>query len=126
MAAEDNLNPAQFYYHGTTTEGLGNVQPAAKHGGSVAFPHDTDKNYAYATPNEDDAWHYAEKTWNATASGIPRVYKVQPSGPVEPDPQYGPHGSRGNFESDVRSRHQFKVIGEIPMPEHMGEPEEWR
>lgn len=105
------------------------VLPAAQHGGHVTFNHDTDPNHAYAT-GEDSAWDYAEKahawTVNRMDRGpfpVPRVYQVEPVHPesVEEDPQ-----GRGNNDDDVRSPHGFRVLREVPMPEHMGEPDDWR
>ncbi len=114
-------------YHGTTPEGLTAIIPAAAHGGHVTFQHDTDRGYAYATPDLGDAWRYAEKAWHASGDGIPRVYRVEPVGDVEPDPQTDVHGrQRGNFEADVRSAHGFTVVEEMPMPDEYGDPEDWR
>lgn len=98
----------------------------------VSFPSETNRDYAYATAKEDDAWHYAEMAHNSQfRPGMkihPRVYRVRPLGPHEKDPTYDHERgySRGNFEGDVRSKHGFEVVGEQPMPEHMGEPEDWR
>lgn len=118
------------YYHGTVLEGLTHVHPANKHGGPVAFASDTDKNYAYATTSHDDAWNYAQKVWGGDDHGRrPRVYEVKPIGGhkhVEVDPQFDKHGrSRGNNSSDFRSKRGWKVVREVPMPEHMGDPEDW-
>ena len=118
-------------YHGTTqTFRVGDhITPAVQHGGEVAFPHTTSREHAYATSDPSNAWHYAETAWNnADAGGThPKVYRVRPLGPVEDDPTHTPSGeSRGTFTGDVRSKHGFEVVGEEPMPEHMGEPEDWR
>lgn len=115
------------FYHGTVLARLKAVLPAAQHRGSVIFPHDTNPEFAYATPDLDVAWHYAEKAWNAAARGIPRVFKVRATGPIEKDPEYDQHGRhRSNFESDIRSRWKFVVLEEVPMPESMGNPRDWR
>ena len=116
-------------YHGTVRDDLDTIEPAAAHCGprTFAFTADGDPEYAYATPNLSDAWAYAEKAWHATGVGIPRVYRVEPLGDVEPDPQEDAHGrSRGNYEADVRSREGFTVVEEMPMPEEYGDPEDWR
>lgn len=95
----------------------------------MTFPSDTDKNYAYATTNPDDAWDYADKAWNSTDSGRPRVYEVKPIGGmrhVEEDPRARSDGSpRFNNANDYRSRKGWQVVRELPMPEHRGDPEEW-
>ncbi len=111
-----------WYYHGTTAEDLDEVAPASSHRRGVIFPNMTDLDYAYATPSESNAWHYAELAWNAGETGIPRVYRVKPTGPVEEDPTHWPNGdSRGNFSDDVRSRYPFEVHEELPTPEHWQE-----
>lgn len=118
---------SEKFYHGTTREGLSTVTPADHHGEKVMFPHDTDHGHAYASSNEDDAWGYAEKAWNASSTGVPRVYEVKPTGTHEKDPATDHMGrSRGNFEGDVRSKDGFRVVREMPMPEHMGPQEDWK
>lgn len=113
------------YYHGTTVPHLRFVRPAGPCG-RVTFPSDTDRRYAYATTSVEDAWFYAEKAWGARSTGIPRVYEVEPTGPVEDDPTEDERGyPRSNFASDVRSREGWAVKREIPMPESMGDPEDW-
>lgn len=115
------------YYHGTVDEDLDDIQPANQHGGRVTFRSDTDPDYAYVTTNPRDAWNYAEKAWHSTGYGVPRVYRVRATGPVEVDPSHDEHGhSRSNYENDWRSRHPFEVQEELPMPEEMGEQEDWR
>lgn len=114
-------------YHGTVREDLDDIIPAAEHCRGVIFASDTDPKYAYATPSLSDAWTYAEKAWHASGTGIPRVYRVEPLGDVEPDPQEDAYGrSRGNCEADVRSRDGFTVVEEMPFPEAFGDPEDWR
>lgn len=108
----------QVYYHGTVVEDLEHVQPANTHRRGVAFPNDTDPDYAYASPSERNAWHYAELAWNNSSSGIPRVYRVRSTGPVEEDPYYPGGVSRGNFSDDIRSRHPFEILDELPTPDH--------
>ena len=116
-------------YHGTVRDGLDDILPAVAHCGPRTFANtaDGDPSYAYATPNLSDAWAYAEKAWHATSIGIPRVYRVEALGDVEPDPQTDAHGrSRGNYADDVRSRDGFTVVEEMPMPGEYGDPEDWR
>lgn len=118
----------QAYYHGTTVPDVTHILPADQHGGHVTFPHDTSPSHAYATTNEDDAWDYAEKAFHAADRGHPRVYRVEPMGHVEKDPEEDEHGNwrNGVNRGDVRSPHGFKVLHEVPMPEHLGTPEDWR
>jgi hypothetical protein len=124
-SAQETWEEPKDYYHGTTEEDLSEVSPATNHRRGVIFPHQTDPEYGYATPSESNAWHYAELAWNATDHGIPRVYRVRPTGPIEEDPTHWPNGeSRGNFSDDVRSRHPFEVHEELPTPEHWQRDEE--
>ena len=119
------------YFHGTTQtfKPGDHITPASQHGKGVAFPNMTSREHAYATPDESTAWHYAEAAWNNADIGgtHPKVYRVKPLGHTEDDPTHDQYGaSRGTFTGDVRSKHGFEVVGEQPMPEHMGKPEDWR
>lgn len=120
------------YYHGTTRhfEPGERILPAAQHGRGSVFPYESSPEHAYATMNPSDAWHYAELAWNEgdpQPGDHPKVYRVRPISEHEHDPMYDDRGrSRGNFEGDVRSRHGFEVLDEVPMPEHMGRPKDWR
>lgn len=132
MSAEHVLNPRLF--HGTVRPGLTEIHPAEQHGKGVTFASDTDHRHAYATTTEDNAWSYAERShdWamNRARPGqhfVPRVYEVEPMGEHESDPSHDQHGnSRNTFEGDRRSRHGFRVVRELPLPEHLGTPEDWR
>lgn len=129
VSVRENGCMTDALYHGTVRDGLDNILPAAVHCGprTFAYTADGDPGYAYATPSLSDAWAYAEKAWHASGIGIPRVYRVEALGAIEPDPQEDAHGrSRGNYAADVRSRNGFAVVEEMPMPEDMGDPEDWR
>lgn len=128
---------AEDYYHGTVHkfEPGERIAPASEHGGHQVFRNTSRPEYAYATPKEDEAWHYAQHAWNGMPlhhpdfGNPPRVYKVRPLGPVEKDPtEYTESGGRWRdpFDNDKRSAHGFEVLHEVPMPEDMGTPEEWR
>ena len=135
MSAADNLHPQQFF-HGTVRPNLTEITPADKHPSwmTPTFTSDTDRGHAYATTSQEHAWDYASKAhdWALSRShtgraGIPRVYQVEPLGEHEPDPQHDEHGrSRGNNSTDRRSRAGWRVVRELPMPEHIGTPEDWR
>jgi hypothetical protein len=121
--------PSKFY-HGTTVPGVTHILPADQHHDHVVFPGVTDTSYSYASTKPEDAWDYAEKAWNADNEGRrPRVYEVRPMGGmkhVEEDPQHDEQGKhRFNNQNDFRSKKGWKVVREVPMPEHMGDPEEW-
>ena len=129
--------PAELF-HGTVWhfEPGDHILPAEQHKRKTTFPSETDPSYAYATGREDYAWDYAEKAHNSHFQpGMkihPRVYRVKPLGDVEKDPEQYPDDHplagkfRGNWTTDRRSRQGFEVLHEMPIPEHMGEPEDWR
>lgn len=110
------------YFHGTNQDFApgDHILPAAEHGGEVSWPNMTDRNHAYATEDEGDAWNWAHKGWEMRGGGPenrPRVYRVRPAHPVEQDPQRDEHGySRDVSESDKRSPHGFQVVEEMERP----------
>lgn len=113
----ENLNPGDV------------VTPAGTRGGHTNYAGQSDPQYAYATEDPEAAWDYAEKAWHAASgdSGHPRVYVVSPMGRHDKDPEYDKSGRhRGNWSFDRRSKHGWKVEDELPMPESMGKPEDWR
>lgn len=116
------------YFHGTVSRfRRGDViLPSAVTRRSPNFPSETDTDFAYATTDRSNAADYAEKAWSAQSKGSPRVYRVEPLGSVEEDPQYGPDGHhRGNWETDVRSKAGFRVMSEHRLPEFADE-DDWR
>ncbi len=128
------VDEATEYFHGTHRKFQPGdvISPANEHGRGVTFASETSPDHAYASAKEDDAWGYASQAFDTHYSYhhrgrmLPRVYRVRPLGPTEKDPEWGPHGLRGVNSGDVRSLHGFEVLHEMPMPEHMGEPEDWR
>lgn len=113
----------RVYYHGTTMPGVTHILPASHHGGGVIFKNETDKDFAYATPDLGHAWDYAQKASDYTG-GRPRVYQVRPirgHQDVESDPTWDHvhNRSRGNNETDMRSRHGFEVLREMKAPRHV-------
>jgi hypothetical protein len=115
----DQMVETDVLYHGTTVEDLEQVLSASQHRRTVTFPHDTDVGFAYATASLQAAWHYAELAWNNGVGDVPRVYRVRATGPTEDDPFYDQHGrARSNFSGDVRSRHPFDILDELPTPDH--------
>jgi hypothetical protein len=75
--------------------------------------------HSYATTSEDSAWHYAELAWNwKPEAKAPRVYKVEPIGEYEDD------DNSNTSLGDKRSKSGWRVLGELPTPEHWKEEEE--
>lgn len=114
------------FYHGTVgdpdVDELDQILPASQHRMGVTHRHMTDPDYAYAAQSERSAWHYAELAWNNRVSSdreVPRVFRVRATGPVEEDPFYDEHRRpRSVHEGDVRSRHPFEILDELPTPDH--------
>lgn len=118
MGAHDNLSPQQFFHGSVSERPLTQITPR---GSQRFFRSDHEGTHAFATTSESDAWEYAEKAFMHTDRGIPRVYRVEPKGDVEKDPHY--QNTEGKWH---RSKQGFNVVGEVPMPEHMGPAEDWK
>jgi rifampin ADP-ribosylating transferase len=121
-----NLNPAQFF-HGTTARlRRGDVVLPSQMSGKDPTFTATDSRFAYASQTKDTAWHWAERAWLNRGDGVPRVYAVEPLGPVETDPRYDDHGNlRGVHDDDRRSTRGFRVLKRYSMPPEMGPESEW-
>lgn len=116
MAAQDNLNPQQFY-HGTTAD----LEPGAliSPGGTPNHAR-SDPGAVYMTEHPEHAQNWAavasrkaEYSWMMDRPGTRKfpahVYQVEPTGPVEPD---------GNTDSRVwpgsyQSAHPLRVLGRV-------------
>lgn len=66
--------------------------------------------YIYLTATLDAAIWGAEL---AVGDGAERIYLVEPSGPIEDDPNLTDKKFPGNPTMSYRSEHPFKVVGEI-------------
>lgn len=66
--------------------------------------------YIYLTATLDAAIWGAEL---AAGDGAERIYLVEPSGPIEDDPNLTDKKFPGNPTMSYRSEHPFKVVGEI-------------
>ena len=67
-------------------------------------------NHVYVTATLDAATWGAEL---ATGDGPPRIYIVQPTGPVEDDPNVTDKKFPGNPTRSFRSREPVRIVGEI-------------
>jgi rifampin ADP-ribosylating transferase len=67
-------------------------------------------NYVYFTRTVDDATWGAEL---AVGEGRGRVYTVEPTGPIEDDPNLTNRKFRGNPTKSFRSREPLRITGEI-------------
>jgi rifampin ADP-ribosylating transferase len=66
--------------------------------------------YIYLTATLDAAIWGAEL---ASGEGRERIYLVEPTGPIEDDPNLTDKKFPGNPTMSYRSKHPFKVVGEI-------------
>jgi hypothetical protein len=108
VAATDNLS-SQRFYHGTRAD--------LKPGDLIEPGHPPDigerdrmTTYVYLTPNLDAAIWGAEL---AVGEGPGRVYMVEPTGPIEDDPNLTDQKSPGNPTKSYRSREPLRVTGEV-------------
>ncbi len=107
MAIIDDLN-LQWFYHGTRAD--------LKHGDLIEAGYNSNygkrkkAGYVYLTATLDAA------TWGAelAAGEAPgRIYIVEPTGPIEDDPNLTDKKFPGNPTRSYRSRNPLRVTGEI-------------
>jgi hypothetical protein len=99
---------AQKLYHGTKAnlkEG-GLITPGFKSN----FGKGNKAAYVYLTATLDAATWGAEL---ALGEGMGRIYVVEPTGPIEDDPNLTDKKFPGNPTKSYRSKHALRVIGEV-------------
>src|SRR5437762_8413 len=95
------------FYHGTRAE----LKPGDLiEPGKAPDVGERNSGYVYLTPDLDAAIWEAEV---ADREGPGRVYIVEPTGPVEDDPNLTNKKFRGNPTKSFRSRDPLRVTGEI-------------
>ena len=104
MAVED---PGPFY-HGTKAD----LQPGdlLQAGYRSNFGEGRTANFVYLTATLDAA------TWGAELSvgeGPGRIYQVEPTGPIEDDPNLTDKRFPGNPTRSYRTREPLRVVGEV-------------
>ena len=107
MAATDDLS-LQRFYHGTKAD----LKPGdlIEPGYSSNYGKRKKAAYVYLTGTLDAA------TWGAELSlgeGSGRIYTVEPTGPVEDDPNLTDKRYPGNPTKSYRSRKPLRVTGEV-------------
>ena len=104
----DDLGNKRFY-HGTRAELRPGdlIEPGNPRG---VGERDRMTTYVYLTPNLDEAIWEAEL---AAGEGPGRIYLVEPTGPIEDDPNLTDKRFRGNPTKSYRSREPLRVTGEI-------------
>ena len=100
-------NKEQFY-HGTKAD----LEPGALIGPGFSSNYGQRKkaNFVYLTATLDVATWGAEL---AVGEGRGRIYVVEPTGPIEDDPNLTDKKFPGNPTKSYRSRHPLKVVGEV-------------
>ncbi len=98
----------QTYFHGTKADlSLGDFIEV---GVSSNYGQNNNAKYIYLTATLDAAIWGAEL---ALGKARERIYLVEPTGPIENDPNLTDKKFPGNPTMSFRSKHPFKVVGEI-------------
>jgi hypothetical protein len=98
----------QTYFHGTKADlSLGDLIEV---GVSSNYGQNNNAKYIYLTATLDAAIWGAEL---ALGEARERIYLVEPTGPIENDPNLTDKKFPGNPTMSFRSKHPFKVVGEI-------------
>ncbi len=98
----------QTYFHGTKVDMK--VGDLIETGINSNYGQQKKAKYIYLTATLDAAIWGAEL---ALGEGRERIYLVEPTGPIEDDPNLTDKKFPGNPTMSYRSQHPFKVIGEI-------------
>lgn len=97
----------QTYFHGTKADlKLGDLIEIG-YGSNYG---DRNAKYIYLTATLDPAVWGAEL---AVGEGRGRIYLVEATGPIEDDPNLTDKKFPGNPTKSYRSKHPFKVVGEV-------------
>ena len=108
MAPADEPSPQRFY-HGTKAD----LRPGdvIEPGHSPNFGRrERTTRYVYLTATLDAATWGAEL---AVGDGRGRIYVVEPTGPIEDDPNLTDRKFPGNPTKSYRSREPLRVVGEV-------------
>lgn len=99
---------AQTYLHGTKADlKIGDLIEV---GFNSNFGQRKNAKYIFLTATLDAAIWGAEL---AVGEGRERIYLVEPTGPIEDDPDLTDRKFPGNPTKSYRSTHPFKVVGEV-------------
>ncbi len=99
---------AQTYFHGTKADLK--VGDLIEVGNNSNYGQRKNAKYIFLTATLDAAIWGAEL---AFGEGRERIYLVEPTGPIEDDPDLTDRKFPGNPTKSYRSTHPFKVVGEI-------------
>jgi hypothetical protein len=101
------LDPGPFY-HGT--KAVLNPGDLLEPGYSSNYGKRKKANYVYLTATLDAATWGAEL---AVGDGLGRIYRVEPTGPIEDDPNLTDKKFPGNPTRSYRTKHPLRVVGEV-------------
>lgn len=108
---------AQTYFHGTKADlKIGDMITP---GYNSNFGQQKNAKYIFLTATLDAAIWGAEL---ATGEGRGRIYLVEPTGPIEDDPDLTDRKFPGNPTKSYRSKDPFNVVGEVTI--WQGHPDE--
>ena len=111
MKETSNLSPSPFvqtYFHGTKADlKTGDLIKTGLHSNYGQRKY---AKYIYLTATLDAAVWAAEL---AVGEGPERIFLVEPTGPIEDDPNLTDKKFPGNPTMSYRSKHPFKVVGEV-------------
>jgi len=99
---------AQTFFHGTKADLK--IGDFVKIGLNSNYGQKNNAKYIYLTATLDAAIWGAEL---ALGEGLERIYLVEPTGQIEDDPNLTDKKFLGNPTKSYRSKHPFKVVGEI-------------
>ncbi|WP_375447418.1 NAD(+)--rifampin ADP-ribosyltransferase [uncultured Fibrella sp.] len=99
---------SQTFFHGTKADLK--VGDLIQVGFNSNYVQDAKLNHIYLTATLDAAVWGAEL---AVGTGHERIYLVEPTGPLEDDPNVTDKKFPGNPTMSYRSLHPFKVVGEV-------------
>jgi hypothetical protein len=105
--ADLHPNFIQTYFHGTKSQlNIGDLVVP----GNNANYGERKAKFVYASSNLNVAIWAAEL---AVGDGAPRIYVVEPMGPIENDPNLTDKKFPGNPTNSFRCRNGFKVVAEV-------------
>jgi hypothetical protein len=99
---------AQTYFHGTRADL--SVGDLIEVGFNSNYGQRKNAKYIFLTATLDAAIWGAEL---ASGDGRERIYLVEPTGPIEDDPDLTDKKFPGNPTQSYRSTHPFRVVGEV-------------
>jgi len=99
---------AETYFHGTRSDLK--VGDLIEVGFNSNYGQRKNAKYIFLTATLDAAIWGAEL---AFGEGLERIYLVEPTGPIEDDPDLTDKKFPGNPTKSYRSTHPFKVVGEV-------------